>query len=175
MTSSFLLLFSQATTKSGQTNHPRSPGAVSPGEIPWKTASAGSRSSEQGHNPAPRRSLFVLLCALSPCPVAASARLPGPRHARGQVITWAVLALLGLDGLVVHVHIVVDGGHVLVAQQFLQAEGVIAQHQVADGERVAQDVRALFGWSSTWMSSRCLRSKSERRRPHSSETRMPVS
>jgi len=58
------------------------------------------------------------------------------------MITGAVLAFLRLDGLVVHVHIILDGSHILVSQQFLQAEGVIAQHQVANGERMTQDVGA---------------------------------
>ena len=58
------------------------------------------------------------------------------------MITGTVLALLGLDGLVVHMHVVLDGRHVLVSQQLLQAEGVVAQHQVANGKRVAQNVRA---------------------------------
>src|SRR5579862_4801261 len=66
-----------------------------------------------------RRSLFVLLCTLPPRPVAASARLLWSWHARGQVITWAVLALLGLDGLVVHMHVVLHGSHVFVLQELL--------------------------------------------------------
>ena len=58
------------------------------------------------------------------------------------MIAWAVLALLGLDRLVVHVHIVLDGRHVLMPQQFLQAKGIIAQHQVANCEGMAENVRA---------------------------------
>jgi hypothetical protein len=86
-----------------------------PAKSLWNTASAGLRSSEQGRDPAPHRSLFVLLCTLSSGPVAASARLPWPWHTRWQVITGAVLALLRLDGFVVHVHVVLDRRHVFMA------------------------------------------------------------
>ena len=58
-----------------------------------------------------------------------------------QVISRAVLALLRLDCLVVHVHVVLHSAHILVTQQFLQAERIIAQHQVADREGVPEDVR----------------------------------
>jgi len=58
------------------------------------------------------------------------------------MVARAVLALLGLDRLIVHVHVVLDGRHILMPQQFLEAKGVIAQHQVADGEGMAEDVRA---------------------------------
>jgi len=57
------------------------------------------------------------------------------------MIARAILALLGLDGLIIHMHIVLDGGHVLVPQQFLQAKGIVAEHQVADGEGMPEDVR----------------------------------
>src|SRR5215467_9093295 len=91
---------------------------------------------------APRCSLLAFLCALSSGPVATPPCLPRPWHMLWQVVSGAVLALLRLDGLIVHVHVVLDGGHVLVTQQLLQAEGIVAQHQVADSERVAQNVRA---------------------------------
>ena len=39
-------------------------------------------------------------------------------------------------------HVVLDRRHILMPQQFLQAKGVIAQHQVADGEGMAENVRA---------------------------------
>jgi hypothetical protein len=58
------------------------------------------------------------------------------------VIAWAVLALLGLDRLIVHVHVVLDGRHVLMPQQFLQTKGIIAQHQVANSKGMAENVRA---------------------------------
>ncbi len=58
------------------------------------------------------------------------------------MIAWAVLVLLRLDGLVVHVHVVLDRRHIFMAQQFLQAERVMAQHQVADGKRMPEDMRA---------------------------------
>jgi len=56
------------------------------------------------------------------------------------MITGAVLALLRLNGLVIHMHIVLHRRHVLVSQQLLQAEGVVAQYQVADGEGMTEDV-----------------------------------
>lgn len=47
-------------------------------------------------------------------------------HPHREMITGAVLALLGLDGLIVHVHVILDGRHILMSQQFLEAKGVIA-------------------------------------------------
>ena len=58
------------------------------------------------------------------------------------MIARTVLALLRLDRLIVHVHVVFDRRHILMPQQFLQAKGVIAQHQVANGEGMAEDVGA---------------------------------
>ncbi len=58
----------------------------------------------------------------------------------GQVITGAILPLLRLDGLVIHVHVVLHRGHVFMSQQFLEAERVVAQHQVTDGERMTENV-----------------------------------
>src|SRR5215470_15169205 len=49
-----------------------------------------------------------------------SPRLPGPGHACGQVISRTILALLLLDGLVVHMHVVLHGGLILVPQQLVQ-------------------------------------------------------
>ena len=40
--------------------------------------------------------------------------LPRSWHPRWQVISRAVLALLLLNGLVIHVHVVLDRGHVLM-------------------------------------------------------------
>ncbi len=42
---------------------------------------------------------------------------------------------------VVHMHVVLDGRHVLMSQQFLQTEGIVAQYQVADGKGMAENVR----------------------------------
>ena len=58
------------------------------------------------------------------------------------MIARTILALLRLDRLIVHVHVVLDRRHILMPQQFLQAKGVIAQHQVANGEGMAKNVRA---------------------------------
>ena len=51
---------------------------------------------------APHRSLLAFL--LPSGPIASSSRLFRSRHTRRQVVPWAVLALLGLDGLIVHMH-----------------------------------------------------------------------
>jgi hypothetical protein len=40
------------------------------------------------------------------------------------------------------VHVAFDRGHILMPQQFLQTERVIAQYQVANGEGMAKNVRA---------------------------------
>lgn len=63
------------------------------------------------------------------------------------MVSWAILALLCLDRLIVHMHVVLDGGHVFMPEQFLETEGIIAQDQVANGEGMAEDVRtdALVG------------------------------
>ncbi len=51
------------------------------------------------------------------------------------------LAFLLLDILVTHMHVVLHGRHILMAQQLLQAERSAAQLQVADGKGVAEAVR----------------------------------
>jgi hypothetical protein len=58
------------------------------------------------------------------------------------MIARAILALLRLDRLIVHVHVVLDRRHILMPQQFLEAKWVIAQHQVANGEGMAKNVWA---------------------------------
>ena len=58
------------------------------------------------------------------------------------MIARTVLALLRLDRLVVHMHVVLDRRHILMPQQLLETKGIIAQHQVANGERMAKNVRA---------------------------------
>ena len=57
------------------------------------------------------------------------------------MVAGADLALLHLNMDIVEVHIVADRLHVLVPRQLLQGERIPAQHQVADGEGVAEDVR----------------------------------
>ncbi len=89
-----------------------------------------------------RRSLLALLLTLPPGPVAAASRFSRPWHACGQMVARAVLTLLCLDGLIVHMHVVLDGRHVLMSQQFLQTEGIVAQYQVADRKGMTEDVRA---------------------------------
>jgi hypothetical protein len=89
-----------------------------------------------------RRSLLALLLTLPPGPVAAASRFSWPWHACGQMVARAVLTLLRLDGLIVHMHVVLDGRHVLMSQQFLQTEGIVAQYQVADRKGMTEDVRA---------------------------------
>src|SRR5260370_41350747 len=64
----------------------------------------------------------------------------GSRHPCGQMISRTVLAFLRLNGLIIHVHVVLDRRNVLVAKQFLEAEWIIAQHQVANGKSMAQDM-----------------------------------
>src|SRR5258708_5880562 len=82
---------------------------------------------------------------LPPLLLCSEASPPGllwPRHARWKMIARAVLALLRLDRLIVHVHVVLHRLHILVPEQFLKTKGVIAQHQVADRKRMTKDVRA---------------------------------
>ena len=63
------------------------------------------------------------------------------RHSCGQVIAGTVFAFLLLNGGIIHMHIVLDGGYIIVSQQYLQAERIIAQHEVAHGEGMTQNVR----------------------------------
>ena len=58
------------------------------------------------------------------------------------MVAGAVLALLLLNIVVVHVHVEPHGREVLMPQQLLEREGVVAQLEVADREGVAEDVRA---------------------------------
>ena len=90
-------------------------------------------------------SKLALLARSAPLPlrpIAFAPDLPRPRHARRQMISRTVLALLILNGRVVHVHVVLDRRHILMPQQFLQAKRVIAQYQVAHREGMPQDMRA---------------------------------
>ena len=57
------------------------------------------------------------------------------------MIARTIFAFLLLDRRIIHVHIELDRRHILVPQEFLQAKGIIAQHQVANGKRMAKDVR----------------------------------
>ena len=63
------------------------------------------------------------------------------------MVSWTIFALLRLDGLVIHMHVILDGGHIFMPQEFLEAKGVIAQDQIANGKGMAKDVRtnALVG------------------------------
>jgi hypothetical protein len=88
------------------------------------------------------RSLLTPLLSLLLRPVATPSRLPRPRHARGQVIARAVLPLLLLNIIVIHVHVQAHRREVLVPQQLLERKWVVTQLEVADGEGVAEDVRA---------------------------------
>src|SRR6266568_5089162 len=73
---------------------------------------------------------------------ASASVLSRSRHAGRQMIPWAVLALLGLPGLIVHVHIIQHGGKILVPQKFLQRKRIIPQDEVPHREGMAEDVRA---------------------------------
>ena len=69
------------------------------------------------------------------------------------MISRTVLAFLFLNGLIVHVHIrVLDRGDVFVPKQFLEAEWIIAERQVANGKGMAQDLwtDVLVGDPSTF-------------------------
>src|SRR2546429_4822843 len=94
--------------------------------------------------------LLLPLFALVLCLKCSAPCLFGSRHAGWQMISRTILALLGLDGLVVHMHVVLDRGHVLMPKQFLQTEGVVAQDQITNGKGMAKDVRtdALVGDAS---------------------------
>jgi hypothetical protein len=56
------------------------------------------------------------------------------------MITGTVLALLGLDRLIVHVHVGLHRRHILVSEELLQTKWIIAQHQVTNGEGVTENV-----------------------------------
>src|SRR5437016_1901227 len=58
------------------------------------------------------------------------------------MIARTILALQRLNRLIVHVLVVLDRRHILMPQQFLEAKGVIAQHQGANDEGMAKNVRA---------------------------------
>ena len=91
------------------------------------------------------RSSWFLIPHTSLFPFRLKSSTPGfswARHARWQVIPRAVLAFLCLDRLIIHVHVVLHSGHVLMAQQLLQAKRVVPQDQVAYGERMTENVRA---------------------------------
>jgi hypothetical protein len=72
--------------------------------------------NKQAPSPYSVSSLFpLLLCSEAPPP-----DLLWPWHARGKMIARAILALLRLDRLIVHVHVVLHRLHILVPEQFLQ-------------------------------------------------------
>ncbi len=56
------------------------------------------------------------------------------------MIAWTVLALLRLDGSIVHLHIIFDRCHVLMSKKLLQAERIIPKRQIASGKGVPEDV-----------------------------------
>ena len=110
-----------------------------PGRYP-DCQGAVRRSLGQFPRPRSRLALLARSAPLPFRPIAFAPDLPRPRHTRRQVIARAVLALLRLDRLVVHVHVVLDGGHILMPQQFLQAKGIVAQHQVAHSKGMPENV-----------------------------------
>src|SRR5260370_4451695 len=82
---------------------------------------------------------------LPPLLLCSEASPPGllcPRHARWKMIASAVLALLRLNRLIVHVHVVLHRLHILVPEQFLTTKSVIAQNQLAERRRIATHVPA---------------------------------
>jgi excisionase family DNA binding protein len=82
------------------------------------------------------RSLLALLPALPSGAIAPSPCLPRPRHARRQVIPRAVLALLGLDGLVVHVHVVLGGNACHTESSDLSVGKKTLRKKIRDKERI---------------------------------------
>ncbi|SRR6266487_2726546 len=58
------------------------------------------------------------------------------------MIARTILALLRLNRLIVHVLVILYCRHIFMSQQFLEAKEVIAQHQGANGEGMAKNVRA---------------------------------
>ncbi len=56
------------------------------------------------------------------------------------MIARAILSLLCLNGLIIHMHIIFDRGHILMSEQFLQAERIVAQNEVADRKCMAKNV-----------------------------------
>src|SRR5579883_811064 len=78
----------------------------------------------------------------APGPESSASRLFWSGHAGRQMVSRTVFALLRLNGLIVHMHIHLDCGHILMPQQFLEAKRIIAQHQITNGECMAEDMRA---------------------------------
>ena len=56
------------------------------------------------------------------------------------MIPRAILPLLFLNVFIIHVHVQLHRCHIFMTQQFLQAEGVLAEFQVANGKGVTEDV-----------------------------------
>ena len=65
-----------------------------------------------------------------------------PRHPGGDMIARTVFALLLLQHSIIHMNVIEHGVEIFMPQQLLQAEGIIAFHQIVHGERVAQNMRA---------------------------------
>src|SRR5579872_1229378 len=87
---------------------------------------------------------FVFAALLAPLLFGAIALAPDiawTRHTCWQVVAGTVFALLFLNSGIIHMHVVFYGRHIIVSQQFLQAERVVARHEVAHGEGMAQNVR----------------------------------
>src|SRR5258708_5196599 len=67
------------------------------------------------------------------------------------MVAGAKFALLTLDGLVIHAHIDLHRRHILMSEQFLQAEWIAPVDQITDRESMPQNVRThpLAGNSGT--------------------------
>ena len=54
--------------------------------------------------------------------------------------SWTIFSLLCLDCLIIHMHVIFYRGHILMPQQLLETEGIIAQDEVANGKSMAKNV-----------------------------------
>ena len=66
------------------------------------------------------------------------------------MIARAILPLLLLNVFIIHVHIELHRCHIFMSQQFLEAEGIFAEFEVANGKCVAEDV-----WTDTLARDPC--------------------
>ena len=52
------------------------------------------------------------------------------------MVAWTIFPFLLLNHPIVHMHVVLDRSEVFMTQKLLQAKGIIAEHQVTNGERM---------------------------------------
>src|SRR5260370_4417644 len=68
-------------------------------------------------------------------------RFAWPWHAWGNVISRTIFPFLILDRRIIHMHVIFHRRHIFMSKQLLQAKGIVALHQIVNGEGMTEDVR----------------------------------